>query len=270
MPASDRPSRFSGPHPRVLAAAALALLGACVTVPSGDRAVVVGPRGGVEVLGEGSAFIAPLSQTRLYNVRRLESNENLTALTSDGAPVAAGSSLVAYRVPPDELVALNRETGPDYYRKLVRPILLSATRRVLSRYRWRDLLDPANVLSAQQDLIADAAARLRPRHVILDSVVVRGVFLDLPATSAAITDTGVWEQKVLEARENVRVAEQRARALRRTAEGTASAHDRVRPTLTPEILEDEDRRAWSRLLESPGTEIVTAADGPTPVVEIRP
>ena len=252
------------------AGTAVVLLNACVTVPSGYRAAVIGPRGEAKNLGEGVSFVAPFSQTRLYDVRRLEANEDLTALTADGAPVKAGSSVVTYRVSPEELVALSRETGPAYYQTLIRPILMSATRRVLAQYRWRDLLDSANVLQAQKELTADAAARLRPRHLILDSVVMRGIFIGLPKISAAITDTSVWEQKSLEAREKVHVAELQAQALRKTAEGVASANERVGPTLTAPVLEDADRRVWSRLMQSPGTKIDIAADGLMPVVEIKP
>ena len=252
----------------MVAAAAFALAG-CVTVPSGRRAVVMGPAGGMSELGEGEAAVAPLSTTRLYDVREQERDEDLRALTADGAPVTAGSSLVSYRPVEGELIALEREVGPDYYSVLVRPILMSEVRLVLARYRWRDLVDPAAVLAAQKEITARAAARLRARHVALDAVVLRGIFLDLPGANAEIADTSVWEQKALQARQDVALARGRADARREQARGVADAHARVAPTLSPDILEDEDRRAWSRLLLSPAATVLTAENGEENLVEVE-
>ncbi len=255
---------------RLASVCAIFLLAGCVSVPPGRRAVVMGPTGAMSELGEGEAPIAPLSMTRLYDVREQERNEDLHALTADGAPVTAGSSLVSYRPVAGELVALERETGTDYYAVLVRPILMSEVRRVLARYRWRELVDPGAVLAAQKAITEAAAARLRPRHVALDALVLRGIFLDLPGANAAIADTSVWQQKALQARQDVALARGRADARRQRARGTADAHARVAPTLTADILEDEDRRAWQRLLNSPATVVLASENGDKNLVEVEP
>ena len=256
----------------VLAAAgglSLAAAG-CVSVDPGQGAALVGPRGGYQVLGEGASLVAPLSYVSLYDLREQERNEDLVALTADGAPVEAGSSLVSFHVPPGELAALHREVGPDYYRVLVRPELFSAVRRVLARYTWTELIDPDQVLAAQREITAQAAARLKPRHVALDAVVIRGVFMTLPETAAQIADTSVWEQKAQQAREDVSLARGRADALRARARGTALSADRVAPTLSPFVLDDEERRAWERLLLSPSTVTEVVADGSSSIVEVEP
>lgn len=260
--------------PRSCAAAALGLSllpagCASVSVPPGRRAVSLSPEGATRTLGEGYFSVAAFSQTEEYDVRAQERTEDLIALTSDGAPVNARSSLVTYALVPGELAALDREVGPDYDATVVRPLLRSTVRRVLAGRRW-DQLDSDGILAAQKTITAETAARLRPFHILLESVVIRGVFVDMPLTNAAIVDASVWEQRALTARQQVEIARGRAAELRQSALGLATAHAVIAPTLTPALLADAQRRAWNVLLAAPSS-AVQVQDGSHPgLIEVSP
>ena len=240
-----------------------------VSVPSGHRAVVLSPGGLVRTLDEGFFPISALSQSEVYDVRAQERTEDLVALTADAAPVAARSSLVTYSLVPDELEALDRETGPDYDAVVVRPLLRSVVRRVLAGERW-DQLDSDGILAAQKEITNETAMLLRPFHIILESVVIRGVFVDLPLTNASIEKASAWEQRALEARQRVEIARGRSAALRQAANGQSAAHAIVAPTLTPQVLADARRRAWERLLAASSSAVqVQDADHPD-LIEVSP
>ena len=245
------------------------LSAACASVPSGRRAVVVSALGRTRTLEEGSAFVGPLSQVQIYDVRATEHDEDLTALTAEGVAIFAGSSLVTYRLAPDELAALNRETGPDYYRILVLPLIRSTVRRVFAAYRW-DELDSDGILRAQKEISEDAARRLGPFHIVLESVAIRGVTLASPLANAAVTGIAVEEQRALARRQQVVIAARRADALRQEGRGTDASLAVIAPTLTQEELADDGQRAWARLLAAPNSRIVVVSDQQPDIVEVAP
>ena len=79
-----------------------------------------------------------------------------------------------------------------------------------------------------------AAQRLRPFHIIVDSVNLRTLGLQFTAaTYGAIIGTGIAEQNVLLARQRILLARQRADNRREEARGIADAHAIVAPSLTP-------------------------------------
>jgi len=173
--------------------------------------------GRTRTLGEGSAFVGPLSQVRVYDVRATEHDEDLTALTAEGAGILAGSSLVTYRLAPDELEALNRETGPDFL-SCSRPPPDPFDRTARVRRIPLDELDSDGILRAQKEISEEAARRLRPFHIVLESVAIRGVTLVSPLANAAVTGITVEEQRALAQRQQVAIAAGRAaRGARRAA-----------------------------------------------------
>lgn len=246
------------------------LAGGCVTVPAGMAGVVLPPRGGVrtEPLGEG-VHVLPLCSVNLYDLRAQERDQDLRALTADGSPLLARASLVTYHVPAAELAALDREIGPDYYRVLVSPTVLSMARRVLGRL-------PANAFGsdgirrAQQEIASLAAAALRPRHVVLDGVQLRGVFVLSAIAYRTMLETTELEQQALATPQRLQLARQRAEALRERGRGQALSFALLAPTLAPEALAEAEGRAWDLLLRAPSTAVaVRATDQPT-VVEVTP
>lgn len=247
------------------------LASACATVPPGHAGVVLRADGVDPVpLGEGAHWVSPWTQVDLYDLRVDEHNEDLGAVTADGARVEARASILTFHAAPGEIVPLAREVGPRFYQVLVLPVVSSTVRRVLAGLR-ADQLDTSGIVRAQAEVTRLAAERLRPYHIIVDSVNLRT--LNLPQSSlayASVMSTGIEEQQVLLARQQVILARQRADQRRQEALGTAAAHAVVAPTLSPEILQDSANRAWSGLLASPSTSVEVRASSSPNLTEVEP
>jgi regulator of protease activity HflC (stomatin/prohibitin superfamily) len=239
------------------------------SIPSGYKAVVVTPMGHRKVILEGDFSVNLWSQVDRYDLRAQERNEDLVAITAEGAPVKAGSSLVTYSIVADELDSFDEGLGSDYYRILVEPTLQSTTRRVLAGYRW-DQLDSDRILKAQNEITSVAAERLRPYHVRLHSLMLRLLFLDLPKAYRTIEETSIWEQKVQQAREQVAISRQKIEALKQLAGGIAAQHTRIAPTLTPDVLQDEANRAWLSLITAPTSTVGILAKNEKYQLEVSP
>jgi hypothetical protein len=162
---------------------------------------------------------------------------------------------VSYTIVPDELVALDRELGPDGARPLVAAVVQATIARVLADYRW-DALDPARIREAQARIIELAAARLRPYHLALDSVELKGIVARLPGLARAITATSILAERAAEAETRIDVARQRADSLRARAEGIAAANRDIAPTLDAGVLAAKADAAWKKLLASPNVNVM--------------
>lgn len=258
-------------HPLRGPALATALFGfGCATVPPGGGGVVLRSSGVASApLGEGTHLTGFFSSTDLYDLRQQERNEDLAGISADGAPLTLRDSLVTYAIVPAELVPLAREIGEGYYEVIVRPIVQSAVRGVLATYRV-DQLDTRGLRAAQEQISTIARDRLRPFHVALGSVLLRGVVVDAPVFQAEIQVTGVAEQRVLEERHRTDLVAAAARARVTAAGGIAEAHRLVAPTLVPELLRSRANRAWERLLSSPTTQVEVTSSPVTIAPEDSP
>jgi regulator of protease activity HflC (stomatin/prohibitin superfamily) len=231
-------------------------IGGCATIPSGSAAVLSNPNGRVAVLGEGVHVISALARVEIYDLRAQERDEDLIGSTSDGAPVEARASLVTYSIAAGELEALEREIGRGYYGVVIRPIVRSTVRRVLAGYR-ADQLDTATILEAQQQITELAATRLRPFHIILDAIDLRTLAVLMTADSyRPIVEIGILEQELLAQPQRLEVARQRGAERLERARAIAGAHDRVTPTLTPQVLADDAIRASAALISAPSTRVI--------------
>ena len=135
----------------------------------------------------------------------------------------------------------------------------SSLRKVLAGYR-ADQLDTPGIGRAEKELTDDIARRLRPHHILFDSITLRTLRI-LPQSEAyrTVVETGVKEQEAIAARELPVLAWEHAEQLRAEARGIATSHALIAPTISPQVLADAAQRAWSKLL--------TAA---TAHVEVRP
>jgi regulator of protease activity HflC (stomatin/prohibitin superfamily) len=241
----------------------------CASIPSGYAAVVMSPSGNKWALSEGLHAVPPLAQIDVYDLRAQEQVEDLEGVCADGGAIIARASLVSYRVPDGELVALNEETGPHYYDTLVRPVVRSAVRRVFARYPTRSLLTTEGA-KAQAEITAVARETLRSLHIALDLVELRGIEAMLPLTNARTVDTGRWEQLALSEPTQTAIARAEGNRLREQARGNATANATVAPTLTKQTLSDNTAKAWTALLASPNTQIDVAPGTGRPLLEVSP
>jgi regulator of protease activity HflC (stomatin/prohibitin superfamily) len=246
--------------------------GGCAVVPSGSAAIVVAADGSREREGEGAHLVSPLAQVELFDLRDQERNEEMSALTSDGAPLDARAAVVTYHLLPDELDSYAREVEADCFEVLVKPIVRSTVRRVLAERRFADLTTDG-IRAAQAEVTRIARERLRPHHVALDEVLLKGVILAAPQTEAAILSTAACEQEALAIPSTLALARSRAEALRAQARAITDAHALVGPSLTAGVLADEEAKAWCRLLAASSSSVVFLVPSPSrsspAIVEVK-
>jgi regulator of protease activity HflC (stomatin/prohibitin superfamily) len=252
--------------------ASLALCACATTIPPGFAGVLVTPSGvQPNPVQEGVTWISPLSHMDVYDMRGLQRTEDLQAIAADGAPVEAKASLVTYSLVRPELAAIDREIGPRYYEVVVAPIVRASVRLVIAGYR-SDELTPNNILKAQGEITARVAARLKPFHIVVDSIDLRTLaFLLSEDSYQIVTDTGIEEQMALSAPQRLTLAQQRAEDRRVLARGIANAHAAIAPGLSTLVLADSSNRAWTALATAPSsTVVIPPVAGLVPHVEISP
>jgi len=243
---------------------------ACTTVPSGQGAVVLGPSGvHPEPLHEGVSPIPWFGEVSLYDLRQQQLTVRFNAITNDGGLVTASASLVTYRIIPEELVPLAREVGPQYAQVLVRPEAEAAVRLVMAGL-VADELDTEHLLAAQAEVTRRAAARLRPYHILLESVDLRTLQVVAPLASAQVGRALVLEQQLLAAPRQLEVARRKADALREEAQGLSDQFEAIAWSLSSQTLEDRRRRAWDALLRAPSSSVLLKVAGAPSIVEVSP
>jgi regulator of protease activity HflC (stomatin/prohibitin superfamily) len=242
----------------------------CATVPPGYGAVVLAPSGvQPEPLKEGVSAIPWFGEVKLYDLRQQELTVRFNAITGDGGLVTASASVVTFRIVPEELVALAREVGPLYGQVLVRPETEAAVRTVIGGL-LADELDTQHILVAQAEVTRRAAQRLRPYHVLLESVDLRTLQLVAPLVFAQVGRALVLEQQILAAPRQLEVAQKQADARREEASGLSRQFEALAPSLSPETLEDRRVRAWNRLLQAPSSSVQVEAAGSPAILEVSP
>ena len=253
------------------AAVTLSCAGCAVTIPPGHAGVLVTPSGvQSKVVEEGLALVGPLSYVDVYDVRGQQRTEDLQAIAADGAPIIARASIVTYSLVRRELPALEREIGPRYYEVIIEPIARASVRGVLAGYR-SDELTPDRIREAQAKITSLIAARVRPFHIVVDSVDLRTLAFALSERSyQVVTDAATEEQEALSAPQRLALARERAEERRVSGRAVAKSHALTAPGLPEQVLSDSAERAWTGLVTAPSTTVVISAAGPSARVEISP
>jgi regulator of protease activity HflC (stomatin/prohibitin superfamily) len=165
------------------------------SVGSGEMGVVHTPEGAdPHPLAPGDYHLGVSDTATHYTVRSQERGEKLEVLSSDGLSIELDASIRFHAI-PNEVVALDREMGEDYYSVLLGPTLRSQARRVVGRFR------PEEIYSTQRELIEkeihDGIEKaIAGRHVQLEAVLIKNVTLPA-AIQAAINDKLEKEQAAL-------------------------------------------------------------------------
>lgn len=247
---------------------------------SGGCATAVGP-GRVAVLwrasdgtqspayGEGLYYIAPWNDFYVYDLRSQSHDEMLDVIAVNGLAIKLDAS-IRYHLNPKEIVQLQREIGPDYYRTILEPVLRSEARRVFGRYT------PEEIYSTKRDLIEreireGLRSKIEGKHIELEAVLIRNV--ELPeAIRHAIDQKLAAEQDVLKMKYVLEVAKAAAEQRRIEAQGVADYNKIISASLTPSMLEFDRIQELNRLAASSNakTVVIGPGAGGTPVLLSAP
>jgi hypothetical protein len=239
-----------------------------VAVDPGHGAVLTDPNGNMSILGEGVAYVSADARVDDFDLTQQSQGGSFAAVTKDGVPLRVVDPVVGYRVIAEELVEADRTLGPTGWKSVVEPIVSSTIGRVVATYRY-DQLDTPRLREAQDRITTLAAAQLKPLHIALLSVELKGLVAQLPGLASSVTETSVWEQRSAKAKTSIEVASHEADNLRAKAAGIASANQSIAETLTPATLQNKADQAWLQLITSPTTD-VEVVDSASPPLEVSP
>jgi len=271
------------------------------SIGDGELGVVRTPAGvSASPLETGDWHIGAGDSVTRYNARSQQADERLEVLASNGLKIILDAS-VRYHIIPNEVVALDKDIGDDYYTVLLRPTLSSQARRVVGRFQ------PEEIYSTQRDQIEKQifegmSKAIAGHHIQLEAVLIRNV--QLPDTiQAAINDKLQAEQAALKMKYVIDQAksqsekdllEQKAEAERKkiAADGDAEAmriqaqsqadakridgqaiadyQKSLRQNLTPDVLHYYQIQATRDVASSPSTKLVlTGGSSVQPILDLR-
>jgi regulator of protease activity HflC (stomatin/prohibitin superfamily) len=238
-------------------------LGSCATtIGPGRIGVMWHASNGTEdeTYHEGLYYVAPWNDLYVYDLRSMSHDEVLNVIAVNGLGIKLDAS-VRYHLAPSEVVAVQREIGPEYYQKILEPVLRSEARRVLGRYT------PEEIYSTKRDLIEreireGLRAKIEGKHIVLEAILIRNV--ELPdAIRHAIDQKLAAEQDVLKMKYVLEVAKSVADQRRIEAQGVSDYNKIIAAGLSPAILEFERIQQLNRLAASTNAKTVVIGPGAT-------
>lgn len=207
---------------------------------------------------EGIHVIPPWDILFIYDVRIQEETQEVDVLTVDGLTVKVQASL-RYQLMRDKLPVLHQQIGPEYKKKIILPIMISAVRQTIGSYRPDALYSTARQ-ELQDKMMVDATEEMGRLPILIHGFVVKKIMLpDL--LSSAIVDKLVAEQQFL--RYNYLLAEAREEAKRKAIEGQGIRHYQVliNDHMTTSFLRYEGIQATNRLAGSNNAKVVVVGGG---------
>ena len=222
-------------------------------------------------LEEGIHFVIPfITQVRELNVQILRA-EVQTAAASKDLQMVNAALVVNYRVDKTKAVALFREIGIDYLRKVIEPAIQEAFKADAAKYTAEELItERASVSLGIRESIG---SRLMQFGVIVDAVNItdfdfsqefnKAIEAKMTAVQRALQAERELERYRFEAQQKVETAKGEAEAIMEKAKAEAEALNLKKQYATMELIwlsavEKWDGKTPTHLFATP----------PTPVFEI--
>ena len=210
----------------------------CVAIGPGRVGVLWTAASGTQTATypEGLHSLLAWNEMYVYDLRSMSHEEELDVIAVNGLTIKLNSS-VRYRIEPREVVALQEEIGPEYYQKILEPVLRSEGRRVIGRYTPEEIYSTKREL-IERELREGLKEKISGKHLVLEAILIRNVELPL-AIRTAIDQKLAAEQEVLKARYVLELTRAAAEQKRVEALGVADANRTISQSLSPAILEYE-------------------------------
>lgn len=239
--------------------ATLAGTGGCATVGPGQVGVLWQASGGTQpqTYGEGVHAIAPWNDLSVYDLRSMSHDELLDVIAVNGLGIKLDAS-VRYHLNPNEVVALQREIGPDFYTKILEPVLRSEARRVFGRYTPEEIYSTKREI-VEREIREGLATKIQGKHIVLEAILIRDVQLP-EAIRRAIDQKLAAEQEVLKMKYVLEVSKAAADEKRIDAQGIADYNHTIAASLTQPILEFERIQQLNKLSASPNAKTVVLGE----------
>jgi regulator of protease activity HflC (stomatin/prohibitin superfamily) len=245
------------------------LSSACVTIGPGRVGLLWRASDGTQktTYPEGLHSVAPWNTMSVYDLRAMSHDEDLGIIAVNGLTIKLNTS-VRYRIEPTEVVALQQEIGPEYYEKVLEPVLRSEARRVIGRYTPEEIYSTKREL-IERELREGLREKIAGKHLLLEAILVRNVELP-PAIRTAIDQKLSAEQDVLKMKFVLELAKAEAEKKRIESQGIADYNRTVSLSLGQPILDYERIQQLSHLAASPNAKMVVLGPGSTPPTLLLP
>lgn len=249
-----------------LIGALLLLTASLFVVGPGERGVKYTATGGVadKVYEEGWHFKVPiLESTDSFDVRVQKYRKETSAASNDLQEVTTTLAL-NYRVNPEAVDDLYRETGPNYVERVIDPAIEETLKAVTARYEAQALIQ--NRSSVKQDIRDELLTRLEPYDLVVEDVSIEN-FKFTPEFSDAIEQKEIARQEALKEQNLLEAVKARADQERARAEGQADAIRIVNEELSnsPEYVDWLTIDKWNGETQ---TIVPLAQGGATPLIDV--
>jgi prohibitin 2 len=243
----------------------------CATVGPGSVGVLWRASGGTQpqTYGEGLYAVAPWNDLSVYDLRSMSHDEILEVIAVNGLGIKLDAS-VRYHLNSSEVVPLQREIGPEYYSKILEPVLRSEARRVFGRYTPEEIYSTKREI-VEREIREGLATKIEGKHIVLEAILIRDV--ELPdAIRRAIDQKLAAEQEVLKMKYVLEVSKATSDEKRIDAQGIADYNHTIATSLSPPILEFERIQQLNKLAASANAKTVVIGQraGDTPVLLSTP
>jgi len=145
-----------------------------VTIPSGYVGVRWSPLFGTDrtrTLSDGLNVIWPWDKVTQYDMRLQERTDTIKALTKSGLDVTVITS-TRFRLRENLVGELQATVGPEYERKIIKPEVTGAVRRVVGNYDMEEIYAQQGGTQAHKELRNQVAGEFDDRVIDFDHFVV--------------------------------------------------------------------------------------------------
>ncbi len=155
-------------------------------VPAGHSGVIYDPfAGGVQTyeLGEGLQLVPPWQEVIMFSMRTQSYDMHtggddiaIPALTAEGLTVTVDLSIL-YHVERGSAPSIYQEIGQNYREIVLKPIVRSTVRDLVSKYEAGDLYTEEKRVLLQQKLLFDVGKKLEDKGIIIETALIRDIVL---------------------------------------------------------------------------------------------
>lgn len=230
------------------------LMASTTSIPTGNVGVLtLFGRVTGDVLPEGIHLINPLKSVTKMSVQTQSRKESASVPSKEGLMLSLDTSL-QYHVDKNLAAQLLQTVQSPYEENLIEPELRSAIRGATADHSANDLYTNGREI-IQQQIKADLSAKLAPRGVIVEDILLRDVQLPGPL-KASIEAKQQAEQDALRMSFVLQKEKQEADRKSIEAKGIADFQKIVAQGISPQLLEWKGIEATEKLAASQNTKIV--------------
>jgi len=248
-------------NPKISGCACCSVLVVLVCVLSSLRSVPAGHLGVVTTFGSPSPNLRtpgmhvcnPFAGIEAFSVKTTRYEQSHDVPTKEGLLVELNVALL-FHVSPEKIYEIYTTLGEDYVQVLIAPLLASEVRGITSQNDAKALYNSGREL-LQDNLTSAMEDALRPRGIVLEKVLLRGV--GLPAQlKQSIEAKAKAEQEAEQMKFVLMKEQQEAERKSIEAKGIAEFQRIVTEGITPSLLQWKGIEATEKFTSSPNSKLV--------------